>query len=300
MADTQKLSLLTASPRELAIRRAKVGLFQARRLLSWAALPDAWRRPSMAASTRDFPHCIYEHVSPLGRSDQGADPVLEAGKRVNVALAAPHFDGLVLGRAQPLSFWRVLGRATAARGFCLGMELRGGCIVPTLGGGLCRLSNALFRMACELGWTIIERHGHTMEAVPPLPGDLLWGLDATVFWPHVDLRVAPVSGPVRLGMQVLGDELILRVHAQGPSGVAVELESTEDRIAMQGSERVRTNRIIRRVLDRPTGALVAEDIVADNRKRLLHTEEQRKNCLTCNESGCHARPRELVAMARRA
>lgn len=275
--------LLTASRRELFVRRAKVGLLQARRLLWWTAAPQTWQRLAMASGTADFPHRIYRHQSSLARTDPGADPVLDQGKRSNVALAAPHFDGLVLSPERPLSFWRALGRCTEARGFRLGMELRGGCIVPTLGGGLCRLSNALFRMACELGWTILERHGHTMEATPPAPDEPVWGLDATVLWPHVDLRVAPRQGTARLGVRVVADRLIIEVHGDQPSRARVELHGAGDVTYLRHGQQVRANQVVRRLFDRNTGAL-----------RLLHSHEQRRNCLTCAEDACLARPRRLA------
>ena len=266
----------------------------------------------------------------MRRHDSGADPLLDDGKRHNIALAAPYFDGVELSPDRPFSFWRNLGRITRSRGFRHGMELRGGCIVPALGGGICLLSNALFRMACELGWTIHERHGHTMEAAPPLDfapsvcrgvaaadhdqAAAPWGMDATVFWPHVDLRFAPRSGRVRLGVTVIGDVLRLCVHGDAPMpDISVILESTADVIEgvvegviERGTETaidqtiegqpdaspVRRNRVVRRIICGTTGRALACDTVAENRKRLLDPAGQRRNCLTCDQTQCHARPRE--------
>jgi vancomycin resistance protein VanW len=282
-------SLASASRLSLAVRRTKVAYFQARRLLSWAVEPERWQVPVLAGAA-ELPHCVYRRDVPIGRTDPGADPVLEQGKRVNLALAAPSFDGLVLAPARPLSFWRALGRVTEARGFRHGMELRGGCIVPTLGGGLCALSNALFRMACELGWNILERHGHTREAAP-FDGQV-WGLDATVFWPHVDLRIAPREGPVRLEVAVRGDVLRLSVHAAAPQRTRVELASAGDSVHAAGGVRLRQNQVLRTIVDRDTGA-VRRDVVASNRKELVRVDDQRRNCMTCDEQACHARPRSL-------
>lgn len=287
-------SLASASRLSLAVRRTKVAYFQARRLLSWAIEPERWQEPALAPSAAGFPHRVYQRDVSIGRTDPGADPVLEQGKRVNLALAAPSFDGLIVAPDRPLSFWRALGRVTEARGFRHGMELRGGCIVPTMGGGLCALSNALFRMACELGWSILERHGHTREAAP-FDGDV-WGLDATVFWPHVDLRVAPPRGPVRLEVAVRGEVLRLGVHAAAPQRVRVELASVGDRVDDivdgAGGVRRRQNRVLRTIVDRDTGT-VRRDVVASNHKELVRVVDQRRNCMTCDEQACHARPRSL-------
>jgi vancomycin resistance protein VanW len=289
MTDTMTATLASASRMSLAVRRTKVAYFQARRLLTWTLQRERWRAPVLA-SPAGFPYRVYERELSIARTDPGADPVLEQGKRVNLALAAPCFDGLVVTPEQPLSFWRALGRVTAARGFRHGMELRGGCIVPTLGGGLCALSNGLFGLACELGWNIIERHGHTRDAAPT--EDALWGLDATVFWPHVDLRVAPYAGQARLSVAVVGDSLRLCVDASAPLDTQVALAGDGDRVDAAGSVRTRHNRVLRVIVDKATGREVRRDVVAVNRKQLVRVVEQRRNCMTC-EQACHARPRGL-------
>lgn len=296
MTSTMTATLASASRMSLAVRRTKVAFHQARRLLAWTAQPERWRVPALAASTDGFPYRVYEREISIARTDPGADPVLEQGKRVNLALAAPCFDGLALTPEQPLSFWRALGRVTAERGFRHGMELRGGCIVPTLGGGLCALSNALFRMACELGWNILERHGHTRDAAPAEGG--VWGLDATVFWPHVDLRIAPREGRARLGVIVAGERLRLRVDTTTPLRTRVTLRGAEDHTEAAGGVRVRQNRVLRVIVDQTTGRELERDVVAVNRKELVRVADQRRNCMTCGEDACHARPRALPGPAR--
>ncbi len=273
--------------RRLALRRAKVAALQVRRLAAWVTRPDDFARPQLASLEHGFTHLAYAVATRIDRTDPDAHPLLEEGKRINLALAAPHFDGLLLTPEHPLSFWRALGRVTAAAGYRHGMELRGGCIVPALGGGLCLLSNALFVMAATLGWTILERHGHSREAIPPDP-DALWGLDATVAWPYVDLRVAPRAGRAKLGARVADGHLHLTVHTDQPSEDRFTLHAVDERILVRGDVRIRQNRILRRRSD-ASGAQVEEEIIARNRKELLHREVRRRNCLTCNVTSCHAR-----------
>jgi vancomycin resistance protein VanW len=225
----------------------------------------------------EFPHLVYEERIPIGRTDSGAEPVLEQGKRVNLALAAPYFDGITAAPDSPLSFWRTLGRISARRGYRYGMELRGGCIVPALGGGICLLSNALFEMAARLGWQIIERHGHSMDAGIPPRG--LWGLDATVLWPHVDLRIAPSRGAARLRVRVAGDELRLAVEAEASPEPQVDLSTSEERYEAP----FRSNVIVRAI-----GGGRSE-VIAVNRKRVLRGSEQQRSCVTCVETSCRDR-----------
>ncbi len=265
-------------------RRAVVLWLQSRRLAT--RLTQEHAAPLSRQS--GMPHRIWESAIPIRRNDSAAHPTLEAGKLINLKLAAPHFDGLVLTPQHPLSFWRALGRISEARGFRAGMEVQAGCIVPALGGGLCLLSNALFELAAHLGWRILERHGHTREATPPRPGTL-WGLDATVFWPYVDLCIAPATGRARLTVRVEDEVLHLAVDASEPLAYRVELESVEEQLVQQTPQRIRINRIRRRLLCPTTGRLLSRAVIADNRKALLHAEEQRRSCLTCGETSCHVR-----------
>jgi vancomycin resistance protein VanW len=238
----------------------------------------------VAGPVQQHPHVLYEQRIALRRSDDGAHPVLEAGKVANVRLAAPLLDGLLLEPGRPFSFWRTVGPLRAADGYRHGMELRGGCVVPSLGGGICVLTNALFAAAVQLGWTIIERHGHTLEVVAPPPG-ALWGVDATAVWPDLDLRFAVPhgDGSARLTVRVEGDTLVLRVHGERPVAHRVVLDLDDGGVTRSGDSMVRRGSVLRRVDDGPA------ELVATNAKRLLDGGERKRTCLTCDRLGCDAR-----------
>ena len=125
----------------LLTRRAKTWALAGERLLRWQT--SEFCEPQRAGAP--LAHALHStRVSLLGGAGH---PVFEAGKRHNVALAALAFNGLRLAADRPFSFWRTLGRVTEARGYRHGMELSGGCIVPSIGGGLCLLARVFFQAA---------------------------------------------------------------------------------------------------------------------------------------------------------
>ncbi|HEU0031346.1 MAG TPA: VanW family protein [Kofleriaceae bacterium] len=260
------MKLRDASPLELALRRAKVAALQARRLARWA-VDDTFAAPERVTPTGPIAHQLR---IPIARA--GADARLEAGKRHNVKLAATAFHGVAITPARPLSFWRTLGPATEARGFSWGMELRSGCAVPAIGGGICLVSNALFAIATELGWRILERHGHSMALGNP------HALDATVAFPHVDLVVAPRTGTAILDASVRGDVLVLVVHHDAPK-LRVELDRSQHD---DGTTRDTT---IRRRVWREL-ELVEDAVVVDDHQRI---PAELRTCLDCGQTACHAR-----------
>ncbi len=282
-----------ARDRSLAAQRlrdGKIGVLAALRLARWALRPGDYPAPELAPPPEDFPELVYERDHPLRRAGGAFHARLEEGKRLNLALAAPAFDGLLVTPDRPLSFWRAVGRLVRSRGFVAGASFDDGCVVPAIGGGVCLLSNALFGMAARLGWRILERHGHTLDTAPPAapaPEDP-WGLDATVFWPYVDLRIAPSEGRARLEVELRGDALQVRVRATVPVRGRWELESIDERTSRRapGEEPVRENRIRRLHLREGGAGPASGEVIAVNRKRVRAGVLEGRSCLDCRDGLC--------------
>ena len=274
----------------VAVFTAKTRVLALARLAQWALRPRDYPPPVLARPAENFPYLLFERGLPVVSRSASAGGSLEAGKLVNVALAAPALDGLILTPDRPFSFWRAVGRLAPALGYRAGASYQDGCVVPAIGGGICMLSNALFAMAAQLGWRILERHGHTLDGVP-VPEEQ-WGLDASVYWPYVDLRFAPREGQVRLEVSVRSGTFHLRARGAQPRRGAVELESIDGRTVVREGSVFRENRIRLRLID-DAGETFAEEIVADNRKRLRAAGEIGVSCRECNETRCHLHDRAL-------
>jgi hypothetical protein len=168
------------------------------------------------SALRDAPR-LAEVRTRLWTATEPAERPLEAGKVHNLRVAARALDGLEFPAGGTFSFWAQVGRPTRARGFVRGRELREGCLVPAVAGGICQLSNALYEAALRAGLAIVERHAHSRV----VPGSqAASGRDATVFWNYLDLRFESPH-PFRLEVRLDADELavIVRGRAVAPGRV---------------------------------------------------------------------------------
>lgn len=189
--------------------RGKAACFQARRALQNLLQSVPRHRPG---------ECLrHEPVAGAFGSDLwmeahvAAERRLQLGKVQNLRVAARQLHGLEIAAGAVLSFWRQLGRPLAARGYAEGRELREGCLVPTIGGGLCQLSGALYNAALQAGCEVVERHRHSHPGVGTLAA---LGRDATIFWNYVDLRLrAPF--PWRLEVTLSASRLEIRIRRAG-------------------------------------------------------------------------------------
>ena len=184
------------------------------------ALRDAVDGPRRHAPAHDL------HDAPvLAQSDTALWPTGEgehahaAGKVQNLRVALRALHGLEVPAGAVLSFWKQVGRATRRRGFVPGRELREGCLVPSVGGGLCQLSNALYDCALRAGLQAVERHRHSRV----LPGSLAQhDRDATVFWNYVDLRLR-AGFAWRLEVTMDARQLRVRIRGHAPAGTNAAL-----------------------------------------------------------------------------
>jgi hypothetical protein len=179
-------------------------------------------RHRRADALRDAP-VIGEAKALLWNQTLAEEFPLTAGKVENLRIAARALHGLEIPAEQTLSFWRQLRRTTRSRGFTTGRELREGCLVPSVGGGLCQLSGLLYQAALQAHLEIVERHAHSRT----LPGSAAeQGLDATVFWNYVDLRFRAPS-EWRIEVQLDATSLIVRIR----SGSAITEKASATRPA---------------------------------------------------------------------
>lgn len=165
-----------------------------------------------AASRQADAPVIAEVRAPLWRDLSPEEFPLTAGKVENLRQAARAFHGVEIPAASVFSFWRQLGRTTKSKGFTAGRELREGCLVPAVGGGLCQLSGLLYQAALKAGLEVVERHAHSRV----LPGSAAeQNLDATVFWNYVDLRFRG-DQPWRIEVELTAADLVIRIRSPRP------------------------------------------------------------------------------------
>jgi vancomycin resistance protein YoaR len=153
---------------------------------------------------------LAEDSSPLYSTIDPRERALMLGKIENLRVAARRLNGVTMARGAVFSFWQIIGRPTRAKGFVVGRELRQGCIIPTIAGGICQLSNALSRTAIRAGMEITERHAHT-AAVDGINFDP--ESDATLFWNYLDFRFRATM-PVRLSVRLTATDLVVALHRQ--------------------------------------------------------------------------------------
>lgn len=195
----------TALPtrRAAIIFRGKATLLQLRRSIN-NTFSERMRKFNRGERFVELP-ILASSVTPLWTESEPEEQFLVAGKIENLRRAAKLLNGVEIPAGEIFSFWKHIGRATRRRGFTTGREIREGCVIPNLGGGLCQLSNALYSSALTANCEIVERHAHSRVIAGSLAEK---DLDATVFWNYIDLRFRP-RNDLRIEVSLDTNDLIV-------------------------------------------------------------------------------------------
>ena len=184
MAISEKIE----KPKKRSALRSRAGMayYSMRRRLLWLKM----RKLFAAEKTpENLPFCSYRHKTPLIRKLRDVDMWLQENKIVNLKIAAARLDGIVLHPGEIFSYWRLIGKPTAKKGYLKGMVLKNGSFFAETGGGLCQLSNLIFWMTLHTPLTVVERYRHSHDVFPDADRTQPFGSGATCAYPHRDLMI---------------------------------------------------------------------------------------------------------------
>jgi len=117
----------------------------------------------------------------------------DAMRMQNIEIASARFHGLLIAPGETFSMGDTLGDVSLENGYEEAMIIYNGRTIKGVGGGVCQVSTTLFRTAFFGGYPIVERTPHAYrvryyEQDATGHDSNLAGLDATVYFPLVDLK----------------------------------------------------------------------------------------------------------------
>jgi len=156
----------------------------------------------------------------------------EAARVQNITIASSQFHGLLIAPGETFSMAEALGDVSLENGYAEALIIYGDRTIQGVGGGVCQVSTTLFRTAFFAGFPIVERHAHAYrvgyyEYEYTRTKNSKWaGLDATVYFPIVDLKFTNDTDYwLLMETYVVGQSLTWKFYSTG-DGRTVEWETT--------------------------------------------------------------------------
>jgi len=224
----------------------------------------------------DLPVSVYRHNSLIRRKLGTVDLALQENKAISLGLAAPHIDGVLIRPGETFSFWQLVGRCSAKKGYRVGLTINHSGPESGIGGGLCQFTNLLHWMVLHSPLDIVEHHHHgEIDLFPDFNRQIPFGTGTSIVYNYLDYRVQNnTENTFQLRICVSDEHLRGELRAAVPLGVKYHLKE-HDAHFQEGpdGEVYRRNKVFRSTRDKRTGNEIAHELIVENNAKVLYDRE---------------------------
>jgi len=219
-----------------------------------------------------LPNIVFSHKTPLFREFDSIDNVMQKNKVHNLKIAVKKLNNILIKPGEIFSYWYLIGNPTRWNGYKEGMILHNGKVLSGIGGGLCQLSNLIYWMVLHTPLEIIERHRHGYDVFPDTNRTQPFGSGATCYYPFLDLQFKNNTHQnfqlkLRVTDTFLGGDFL----SQKEIPYKYQIVEKDHLIRQEWwGGYTRNNKIIRRILNKDSGELLKEEVVAENHAIMMY------------------------------
>ena len=237
-------------------------------------LRDCLRFVSFARERREkyLPVLVYRHGSLIRRRLGNVNMQLQENKAVNLSLAAPKISGVVIKPGQTFSFWKLVGRTSAARGYREGLTIARGAPSQGVGGGLCQFTNLIHWMVLHSELTIVEHHHHDgVDLFPDFNRTIPFGTGTSITYNYLDYRVKNnTDNTYQLVTWVDGEYLRGELRALRRQSYSYHVHAVGEHFSREADGIYRCGEVVCDKIDRRTGVVVEQQVVRRNHAKVLY------------------------------
>ena len=230
------------------------------------------QRFAKVKQTEPLPVSIIRHNSLIRRRLGNVNMTLQENKAVNLGLAAPCLNGVLIRPGETFSFWHLVGNATARRGFKEGLTISGGETKSGVGGGMCQMTNLIHWMILHTPLTIVEHHHHDgLDLFPDFNRQIPFGTGTSICYNYLDYRFRnDTEATYQLLVHVDGEYLRGELRSDRRQTLKYHIKSEHEGFVREDGVVYRVGEIWRDAIDPVTGNLVERTLIRTNHARVMY------------------------------
>ena len=215
---------------------------------------------------------LYSHSSLIRRRLGNVDMQLQENKAVNLALAAPKVDHVLIRPGQIFSFWELVGKPSAASGYREGLIIASGRPGQGIGGGMCQFTNLIHWMVLHSDLKIIEHHHHDgVDLFPDFGRVIPFGTGTSILYNYLDCRFLNDTDRIyQLIVHVSDGYLCGELRCDGRPARKYHIECRNEFFSREADGVYRNNEIYRITVDVKTGNRIEEELLRKNHAKIAY------------------------------
>lgn len=267
MAATRKRKLFCElSPWTYQISRKKCILLR--------HVQDFFSREKLACdkSTERLPVLIYRHGSLIRRRLGNTEMHLQENKAVNLSLAAPCVNGILIKPGEIFSFWKLVGPDDKQHGYKKGLTISKGQASQGYGGGLCQFTNLIHWMVLHSDLKIVEHHHHDgLDLFPDYHRQIPFGTGTSIVYNYLDYRFRnDTDNTYQLLVFTDGEYLRGELRAERPQSCSYHIHAENEFFSRKNGIVFRNGSVVRETIDKVTGVCIKCETIRRNHARVMY------------------------------
>jgi vancomycin resistance protein VanW len=199
---------------------------------------------------------------------------LQRNKAVNLSLAVPRISGILIKPGQTFSFWFLAGKSSRRKGYLNGLIVTSKGVGEGIGGGMCQFTNLIHWMVLHSPLRVIERHHHALDLFPDISRQIPFGTGTSIFYNYLDYQfINDTDDTFQLLISVDDKYLCGELRCSREPDKSYHVYEAEHGFLRDRGVLYRHNRIFRKTIDKRTGRLLSDELLADNTSRVCYGEE---------------------------
>ena len=223
-------------------------------------------------SKKRLSHKIYVHKSLIRRRLGNVDMHLQNNKAINLSLAAPKINGVLIRPNEIFSFWKLVGNCSRKKGYQEGLVIKSGQVSQGIGGGMCQLTNLIHWMILHSPMTIVEHHHHNqIDMFPDYGRQVPFGSGTSVMYNYLDYQfVNETNQTFQLIIYTTDTHLCGELRSDQELEYAYHIVEEKSCFVKELDGYYRNNELYRKINDKITGNQVSKTRIVKNHAKVLY------------------------------
>lgn len=219
-----------------------------------------------------LPFIVYKHNSLIRRQLGNADMVLQDNKAVNLSIAAPKINEIIIKPGETFSFWKLVGNTSAKKGYKEGLTISNAQTKAGIGGGMCQMTNLIHWMVLHTPLKIVEHHHHDgFDLFPDFNRQVPFGTGTSIMYNYLDYRFKNESDIMyQLIVYVTDTHLCGELRADKELDVKYHIQTEDEHFVRQGNDVYRKGLVYRSCIDKITGKVISRKLLKQNNAKVMY------------------------------
>lgn len=209
---------------------------------------------------------IYRHNSLIRRTLGNVSMDLQENKAVNLSIAAPKVNGVLIRPGETFSFWHLVGRTGTKNGYKMGLTISNGQASEGVGGGLCQFTNLIHWMILHTPLKITEHHHHdALDLFPDYKRTIPFGTGTSICYNYLDYRFFnPTENTYQLLTWVTEQYLCGELRAEKRQEYTYHIKAEDEYFSLEDDGVYRNGAVYRTIIDPSSGNAVEKELIRQN------------------------------------